>query len=173
MIKNFYKSVKLLKWKRLIKNSGLFDEKYYLFTYPDVREADMEPIFHYIKVGSDEGRNPSNEFDTRFYLQNNTDVNPKKINPLVHYILFGKKEKRFENSSQIKNVEMPNSNDSSSYGFLNGKRKYNKNQESIIFVSHESSATGAPLLGYSIADKLIKKYNITHLVIRKANILIG
>ncbi|MFZ2096347.1 MAG: glycosyltransferase [Anaerolineales bacterium] len=77
-----------------IKRSGLFDEYYYLKTYPDCRRSDIDPISHFIKYGYKEGRNPSASFDTNFYLQTNPDVSTAKINPLIHYLRFGQKEGR-------------------------------------------------------------------------------
>jgi len=77
---------------KIIEKSGHFDEAYYLFTYPDVREKDVDPIKHYIEFGAKEERNPSGEFNTRYYLENNPDI--KEINPLLHYIVHGEKEGR-------------------------------------------------------------------------------
>lgn len=88
------KRLRYKKWKKIIEKSGLFDVKYYLFTYPDVRLKDINPIMHYIKYGANEGRNPNKEFDTSFYLTNYLDVKESKMNPLVHYILYGRKEGR-------------------------------------------------------------------------------
>lgn len=76
----------------LIKRSGLFDEAYYLHNYPDVRKADIDPIWHFVRIGWKEGRNPSNNFNTLIYLTLNTDV--IGINPLIHYIKHGKQESR-------------------------------------------------------------------------------
>ena len=86
--------LKYLKWKKIIEKSGLFDNVYYFFTYPDVRRSDINPIKHFIEFGAKEGRNPSKEFDTIFYLKMYNDVNVNKINPLVHYIIFGENENR-------------------------------------------------------------------------------
>ncbi len=97
------------KWYKLIKNSGLFDEKYYLFTYPDVRSSDIDPIWHYIKYGVVERRNPSRKFNTKYYLNAYSDVQNAGINPLVHFILFGKKEKRFaKKPKEFKNISLDN-----------------------------------------------------------------
>ena len=82
------------KWKKIIEKSGLFDVKYYLFTYPDVRTQDIDPITHYVKYGAAEGKNPSAEFNTSFYFRMYTDVFQSKINPFVHYVLHGSKENR-------------------------------------------------------------------------------
>jgi GT2 family glycosyltransferase len=79
----------------IIKKSGLFDERYYLKSYPDVRLGDIDPIIHYIKYGAREGRNPNPYFDTTFYLNRYEDVAKSKINPLLHYILYGAKEGRW------------------------------------------------------------------------------
>ncbi|MCT7583999.1 hypothetical protein N5U55_07730 [Aliarcobacter butzleri] len=88
------KRLRYKKWKKIIEKSGLFDVKYYLFTYPDVRLKDINPVMHYIKYGANEGRNPNKEFNTSFYLRMYPDVEQSKINPLVHYILFGRAENR-------------------------------------------------------------------------------
>lgn len=89
--------IKLYKYQKVyktIKNSGLFDSKYYLFTYPDVRAQDIDPIKHYILYGAKERRNPSTHFDTNYYLNTYKDIEVNKINPLFHYIVFGWKENR-------------------------------------------------------------------------------
>ena len=93
--------IKYRRWKKIIEKSGLFDTKYYLFTYPDVRSNDVDPIMHYLRFGAKEGRNPSSEFDTGFYYRRNPDVLIEKINPLVHYILHGKKEGRMSKISFV------------------------------------------------------------------------
>lgn len=80
--------------RQLIKRSGLFDPVYYLFTYPDVRIADIDPLKHFMKFGWKEGRNPSEGFNTQFYLNTYPDVRAEGINPLIHYICFGKREGR-------------------------------------------------------------------------------
>jgi len=93
----FTKLVKQAKylWQYLqIKRSGLFDAKYYLETYPDVRSADVDPLMHFIKQGWKEGRNPSSLFDTNYYLKQYDDVSTTKINPLIHYLKFGAFENR-------------------------------------------------------------------------------
>jgi len=71
----------------VIKKSGLFDEKYYLACYPDVRQSRFEPILHYVHYGAKEGKNPSADFDTKAYVKTNSHVD---TNPLVHYIIHGR-----------------------------------------------------------------------------------
>lgn len=78
----------------VIRKSGLFDSKYYLETYPDVRRADLDPYWHYVKYGWREGRNPSRVFDGARYLEANPDVKNANLNPLVHYQKYGKSENR-------------------------------------------------------------------------------
>jgi len=84
----FAKLVKNAKylWHYLqIKPSGLFDAKYYLETYPDVRRADIDPLMHFIKIGWKEGRNPSSTFSTKQYLEVNAALKNAAVNPLLHY----------------------------------------------------------------------------------------
>ncbi|NWO04299.1 MAG: hypothetical protein HLX50_00915 [Alteromonadaceae bacterium] len=78
----------------LVEQSGLFDTNWYLETYPDVAEAGMDPIEHYLKLGALEGRNPSESFSTAWYLTKYRDVATSGLNPLVHYIRHGRDEQR-------------------------------------------------------------------------------
>jgi GT2 family glycosyltransferase len=78
----------------LIKQSGLFDVEYYCLQYPDVRRADVNPLWHFVSVGWKEGRNPSSLFCTNSYLEQNPDVKAALVNPLLHYYRFGKNERR-------------------------------------------------------------------------------
>jgi hypothetical protein len=76
---------------KIIKKSKLFDKRYYLETYPDVRAAKIDPIEHYLNHGWREGRNPSENFQTDFYLSNYISDFSRDICPLVHYEKYGKK----------------------------------------------------------------------------------
>lgn len=78
----------------LIIRSGTFDRAYYMNSYPDVRRANINPLWHFVRFGWKEGRNPSAEFDTQHYLIRNPDVHGKGINPLLHFVRFGLKEGR-------------------------------------------------------------------------------
>lgn len=84
----------------IIKASGYFDSAYYLLRYPDCRLADIDPLWHFVRYGWREGRNPSSEFDTGYYLEHNPDVKAASINPLVHYIRYGRKEGRLPRPAQ-------------------------------------------------------------------------
>lgn len=42
-----------------LRNSGLFDEKWYLEQYPDVKMLGMDPLEHYLWLGKKVGRHPS------------------------------------------------------------------------------------------------------------------
>lgn len=78
----------------IIHKLNLFDENYYLNTYPEVKQKDMDPLEHYLLIGFKEGKNPSKDFDTRFYIDMYDDVRESGINPLIHYALKGLRENR-------------------------------------------------------------------------------
>ncbi len=62
-----------------------FDAHYYLETYRDVADANVDPFEHFMFQGYREGRRPSAEFDTRFYIQRYLKGKDAD-NPLVHYL---------------------------------------------------------------------------------------
>ncbi|WP_141325425.1 hypothetical protein, partial [Acetobacter orleanensis] len=45
-----------------------FDGGWYLAMYPDVREAGIDPLEHFLNHGSQEGRSPNALFDSQAYL---------------------------------------------------------------------------------------------------------
>ena len=79
---------------RRVKKSGLFDEVYYLSTYPDIAQAGVDPLAHFLECGWKEGRNPSPLFCTSEYLNNYQDVRVSGVSPLLHYLKCGYREGR-------------------------------------------------------------------------------
>ena len=77
-----------------VENSDLFDAAWYLRTYPDVKRAGFDPVWHYCRKGWREGRAPSPAFDGKDYLRRYPDVRKTGMNPLVHYLRHGMEEKR-------------------------------------------------------------------------------
>ena len=79
---------------KAIANSGLFDERFYLTQYPDVRLSGIPPLEHFLRYGALDGRDPSPHFSTSQYLTQNPDVAESGLNPLVHYLRHGVAEGR-------------------------------------------------------------------------------
>jgi len=82
-----------LSWQKEIVKP-YFDNKYYLRKNPDVRDAGIDPLTHFLSCGWKEKRDPSQEFSSDFYLLANPDVAAAGINPLVHYAASGRYEGR-------------------------------------------------------------------------------
>ena len=74
----------------LVKNSNAFDPHFYLKKYPDILNAGVDPLTHYLKFGANENRDPSERFNTRFYKAQMTQAEILEINPLVHYLRVGR-----------------------------------------------------------------------------------
>jgi len=87
----------------LLFTSELFDAEWYLATYPDLKEAGVNPAEHYLKYGAAEGRFPSAEFDGNWYVQRYPDVAESGVNPLLHYIKFGRNEGRTASPKLLEN----------------------------------------------------------------------
>lgn len=78
----------------LIKNSNLFDKQWYLDSYKDVREMNIDPIEHYVTIGHLLLRDPSPNFSTSYYLKTNPNVAKAKVNPFYHYLKNSEKERK-------------------------------------------------------------------------------
>ena len=79
---------------QLIKRSKLFDAQWYLAHNPDVKQAGLDPIEHFLKFGWQENRDCTPYFDGKQYLQLYPDVAASRLNPLLHWEKYGKTEGR-------------------------------------------------------------------------------
>lgn len=70
----------------MIARSGLFDREWYLRIYPEVAEAGMDPLEHYLLHGAFEGRNPSPDFDSARYMEANPHLRGLAMSPLEHML---------------------------------------------------------------------------------------
>ncbi len=89
-----WESLKVFRDMRLIAASGLFDNDWYLQQNPDVAEAGVNPLRHYLRRGAKERRDPNPYFDSDWYLHQYADVAEAGVNPLRHYLRRGAKEGR-------------------------------------------------------------------------------
>jgi|GEM_PF-170785 len=103
--KSWFKTSKLNKLqkrdKQIIEASGTFDKTWYLLRYPDVANAGIDPIEHFLRFGVIEKRDPTEFFDLKFYINRYQDVSKSSMNPFVHYLKFGLEEGRVANAQQL------------------------------------------------------------------------
>src|SRR5262249_4571634 len=79
---------------QLFEQSGLFDEQFYREANPDVSNAGLSPLEHFLRIGGFEGRQPNPLFDPSYYLAIYPDVARGRINPALHYFQTGALEGR-------------------------------------------------------------------------------
>ena len=73
---------------------ALFDMDWYRRAYPDVPRSRARALFHFLRHGARENRDPHPLFDVSFYLEKNPDVRSAGIHPLVHFLRTGGAEGR-------------------------------------------------------------------------------
>ena len=54
-----------------------------------MRDAGVNPLWHYARAGAAEGRRPHPRFDVEFYLEQHPEAAP---NPLAHYLRHGREQ---------------------------------------------------------------------------------
>lgn len=72
----------------------LFDPDWYLSKYPDIAQAGVDPLSHYLAMGWREMRDPSVVFNRSIYGSICLDFRSGRHDPILHYMLIG----RFNNS---------------------------------------------------------------------------
>ncbi|MCA1704931.1 MAG: hypothetical protein LC808_17365, partial [Actinobacteria bacterium] len=70
-----------------LRRTHYFDRGFYLASNPDVAEAGVDPLMHFIENGWRAGRDPSPDFSIRRYLEARPGVRSAGVNPLLHYVL--------------------------------------------------------------------------------------
>ena len=114
-IKKFRVNIKIYD---SLKDSKLFDEDYYLKKYPNIKKFKINPLLHYIIIGSKEHKIPSQKFktisdplkesklfDEDYYLKKYPNIKKSEINPLLHYIIIGSKEHKIP-SQKFKTIKI-------------------------------------------------------------------
>lgn len=94
-----YARALVAKWRvardiALIRNSTVFDARWYLAHNPDVASAGLDPAAHYLVFGGFESRDPGPAFSSAWYLDEHSDVTQSGTNPLLHYLRAGRREGR-------------------------------------------------------------------------------
>ena len=64
--------------------NSIFDPIWYLATYPDVKEEDVQPLLHYAMLGEQEGRCPGPYFQPAWYREKYKI--PTNESALAHYL---------------------------------------------------------------------------------------
>lgn len=76
-------------WRQGLKPHPLVDPAWYLAQNPDVAEAGLEPLSHFVRSGAAEGRDPSGWFSTAAHREARGGALASGVNPLVDYLQGG------------------------------------------------------------------------------------
>ncbi len=83
---------RIIEQLEYVESKKLFDDEYYVNTYPEVLETDLTPIEHYFFVGficsNGNGKNPNKDFDTFAYQEKIKNVVRILVNPLYHFAIY-------------------------------------------------------------------------------------
>lgn len=72
-----------------VRNSGLFDERWYVTQYKDIQRSKLSPLRHYLLFGSHELRSPGPRFDAEAYVHEHGLSGRLPFNALLHYLING------------------------------------------------------------------------------------
>lgn len=125
---------------QLVEASELFDARWYVERYPDVKVANITPAAHYCKYGWQMLRDPSSQFSTAGYLAKHEDIKREGMNPLLHYLRFGKKEGRVVVNSEDRVVRNELNEVNSSTAPAKANATENKNSEAVTKQLAETQA---------------------------------
>ncbi|TPJ30641.1 glycosyltransferase family 4 protein [Mesorhizobium sp. B2-8-3] len=141
------KRISLWKHTRIVRQSGIFDDGYYLAQLGE-RGPPGDLITHYVSVGEKLGLRPSKKFDPSFYGSRYPDVASSGRNLLSHFVTHGVQEGR---------LGRPQTEE-----FETAEVALDQTKRTILLLVHELSRTGAPILGWNIGRYLKKnfEYNI-------------
>ncbi len=167
----------------------LFNTAWYIEQCPKGSVSGMNPLVHFITSGSAKGYNPNPLFDTDWYSKQYPDVAISGINPLLHFIAKGADKDYdpgpFFSTKSYRNI-CPNlsinplacylrhgtawlKKESPATANLGPLRRFNSRQSNnklkVLFVGHDGSPTGAPVLLLNIVRYLKKSFDIEAAII--------
>jgi glycosyltransferase involved in cell wall biosynthesis len=130
-----------------IRDSQFFDAE----SYAKRLCNEIDPALHYVVIGELMGWSPSREFDPAFYLESYEDVANSPLSPLDHYIYHGQHEGRraVPSTSRLAFPPLPD-----------------HGRPTVLLLVHEASLTGAPVLGWNIAERLAGSHNVVSVLMR-------
>ena len=132
----------------VLKNSGLFDADYYRSAYLAGNRA-IDPLWHYILCGWQQGNNPSPAFWTRGYLQIYMDIAHIQLPALYHYLKWGRYEGRERIPLHPETKEfIPEKTD---------RKKLSSCSRKVLLAVHQLDVSGVPALACNIAEALAGK----------------
>ncbi len=129
-----------------IKASGLFDEEWYLQTYPDVACSGIGAIEHYLRIGAWLGREPNPDFDTKLYLRKNPEIDGSGILPFVHSII--KDDPETEGESPVAKGNVAKASERAEYSVLQVDDAYYLLHNPDVAASGRSARHHFDLNGY-------------------------
>ncbi|MEM1299319.1 MAG: glycosyltransferase [Pseudomonadota bacterium] len=75
-----------------IRGADLFDREFYRAHHDDIRDADADPLGHYLRYGWREGRAVNPRFDDGHYRVESGLVRGAPVSALAHYLAFGRRQ---------------------------------------------------------------------------------
>ena len=120
---------------------------------------ESDPIAYYIENKDKKNFYINDDFSTQFYRETYPDVAQSGLDLIVHYYSSGIYEGRLGSFQALINEH-----------YITGQHEYNDRLPTIAIACHESSATGAPLVGLNLGLSLCDSYNIIHIVLHESNL---
>lgn len=73
---------------RYLRKTPYFDSEWYVAQNPDVRAAGVDPVRHFVRHGSTEGRNPRADFSTKQFSANRAKTRRPRRNVFVEFLAW-------------------------------------------------------------------------------------
>ena len=103
-------------------------------------------------------------FDEDFYTKRYPDVNVNQIDPFLHYLVYGRREAR----APLRELDMRFPGPG--YFDLPGSH-LPSTKPSLLFILHEATVTGAPMLGLEVVRHLCKNFDVYVVFLRGGPLL--
>lgn len=97
-------------------------------------------------------------FDGESYLQANPDVAQARMDPFRHFVFHGLHEGRVRQVARLVDDQSDRSVKFEYFRF--GGREYRPELGTLLIANHDSSRTGAPLVGLNLARELGERWNV-------------
>ncbi|MGV1867585.1 MULTISPECIES: rhamnan synthesis F family protein [unclassified Rhizobium] len=133
--------------------SGVFDQAFYQRSAGRAFASAHDALRDYLAQGERNYLRPSAIFDPLVYRHGHRDLFDLNSSVLIHYLRHGRVENRLA-ALDFDAVSSP------------GDRPFLGHRPTVLLACHDASLTGAPILGYNIAEQLAQTCNVVILILR-------
>ena len=166
-VRNFLKQRQLARDIDYLRKSNLFDPVQYAIKYPDVASSGIDPATHFVTHGEIEGRSPSTNYKTERHMKSMAHYRKMVLTGsyYVEYLRMLQKQSGSGDSLENSSGSQAGAGPGGLFKGISPKRYEGPDKMEVLFIGHDASMSGAPIILLELVEELTQKYPVNAKVV--------